>query len=238
MNKRMHCNVPDCNLCSARDASVFSELVNPELESISKAKGSRGYAKGEMIFYADQFPAGLYCINSGKVKVYKVGKDGREQIVRLAKAGDIIGYRSLISGEKYSAYAVPLEDAAICHIPRDTFFTLLTQNHHLSTRVLSLLSHELKSAEDRIVDMAQKPVRERLAETLLLLQETYGMEKDNTTLGVKLTRVDLANIVGTATESVSRLLSKFKEEKIIDMQGRKIKIVDRKALVEAANVED
>ncbi len=232
------CNVPDCTLCSVREDSVFTELPVTELETVSKAKGGRVYTKGETIFHAEQFPIGLFCINSGKVKIFKVGKDGREQIVRLAKPGDIIGYRSLISGDRYTAFAEPLEEAQICHIPRDTFFSLLSTNLNLSTRVLTLLSTELKAAEEKIVDMAHKPVRERLAETLLLLQETYGMEKDNVTLGVKLTRVDLANIVGTATESVSRLLSKFKEEGIIDMQGRKIKIVDRDALIVAANVED
>jgi CRP/FNR family transcriptional regulator len=167
-----------------------------------------------------------------------VGKDGREQIIRLAREGDIIGYRSLLSGGKYAAFAVPLDNAQVCHIPKSTFFSLLSSNFQLSARVMELLSTELKAAEERIVEMAQKPVRERLAETLLLLRETYGVEADNTTLTIKLTRIELANIVGTATESVSRLLSKFKDEKIIDMDGRRIKIIDPIGLADAANLDD
>lgn len=238
MNKKSQCNVPDCDMCAVREKSVFCDLTVPEMQVVSQQKGSRRYFKGDMIFYADQQPGGLFCISTGKVKVYKVGKDGREQIIRLANKGDILGYRALISGGKYSAFAVPIEDAEICHIPKETFFSLLSHNYELSAKVLHLLSDELKIAEEKLVDMAQKPVRERLAETLLLLSETYGLEKDNATLSVKLTRVELANIIGTATESVSRLLSKFKDENIIAMQGRKIKIIDQKALITAANVED
>jgi CRP/FNR family transcriptional regulator len=172
------------------------------------------------------------------VKVYKVGRDGREQIVRLAQAGDVLGYRSLISGERYSAFAVPLEEAQICHISKNTITSMLENDYHLASRVMSLLSNDLRIAEEKLVEMAQKPVRERLAETLLVLRETYGVEEDGKTLNMKLTRIELANIVGTATESVSRLLSKMKDEGIIGMKGRKIIIADHEALVEAANVQD
>lgn len=236
--KRAQCNIPDCDKCDTRGGSVFAELVNVDLDTISANKGCRYYSKGDMVFYADEFPSGLFCIHRGIIKIYKVGKDGKEQIIRLARQGDIIGYRSLLSGDRYTAYAVPLEDAQVCHIPKSTFFSLLASNYPLSSRVMELLSTELKAAEQRIVEMAQKPVRERLAETLLLLRETYGVESDRKTLTIKLTRVELANIVGTATESVSRLLSKFKEEKIIDMDGRKIQIIDPEGLADAANLDD
>ena len=178
------------------------------------------------------------CIQQGRVKIYKVGRDGKEQIVRLAQAGDVLGYRSLISGESYAAFAVPLEEAHICHISKTTINAMLQSNYQLASRVLALLSSDLRAAEEKIVEMAQKPVRERLAETLLVLKETYGLESDNATLNMKLTRIELANMVGTATESVSRMLSKMKDEGIIDMKGRKLMIVDHEGLVRAANVED
>lgn len=235
---RSQCDIPDCDKCAARNNSVFSELVQTELHVISSEKGCRQYSKGEMIFYADDQPSGLFCIHKGIVKLYKVGKDGKEQIIRLAQQGDIIGYRSLLSGEKYSKFATPIADAQICHIPKGAFFSILSTNYNLSSKVMELLSMELKVAEERIMEMAQKPVRERLAETLLLLRETYGVEADRTTLKIKLTRIELANIVGTATESVSRLLSKFKEEKFIDMNGRKLKIIDPAGLAVAANLDD
>ncbi len=232
------CGIPDCTKCVARDSSVFSELVHPDLNVLSSSKSCKQYSKGEMIFYADDRPSGLFCIHKGIVKLYKVGKDGREQIIRLAHEGDIIGYRSLISSERYSKFAVPIADAQICHIPKNTFFALISTNYQLSTRVMDLLSTELKAAEERIMEMAQRSVRERLAETLLLLRETYGVETDSTTLSIKLTRTELANIVGTATESVSRLLSKFKEEQLIDMNGWKLMIIDPEGLAEAARLDD
>jgi CRP/FNR family transcriptional regulator len=141
-------------------------------------------------------------------------------------------------GQHYSKFAVPIADAQICHIPKEAFFSILSTNYQLASQMMGLLSTELKAAEERIMEMAQKPVRERLAETLLLLRQTYGVEADKTTLGIKLTRIELANIVGTATESVSRLLSKFKEEKPIDMNGRKLRIVDPAGLAKAANLDD
>jgi CRP/FNR family transcriptional regulator len=235
---RSQCDIPDCSKCGAHERSVFSDLVTTDLDIVSNNKSCRQYSKGEMIFYADDLPSGLFCIHKGIVKIYKVGKDGKEQIIRLAQEGDIIGYRALLSGERYAKFAVPIADAQICHIPRGAFFSVLSTNYNLSSRVMEFLSAELKAAEERLVEMAQKPVRERLAETLLLLRETYGVESDSTTLSIRLTRIELANIVGTATESVSRLLSKFKDEKLIDMNGRKLKIIDPAGLTEAANLDD
>lgn len=236
--KRTTCPSPSCEVCTSRHASVFEDLSPVELEMVERSTGCRHYAKGEMIFHVDEYPPGLYCVHSGKVKIYKVGKDGREQIVRLARTGDIIGYRSLISGDRYAAYAVPMDEANICLIPKDTFFSLLSSSPNLSTRLLSLLSHDLKIAEERLVEMAQKPVRERVAETLLLLKETYGVEPDEATLSIRLTRAEFATIVGTATESVSRVLSKLQQQKIIGMSGRTISILDSKELALAANIGD
>jgi CRP/FNR family transcriptional regulator len=217
---------------------VFNELSDEEMERINHSKGGNLYRRGQNIFYEGTRPSGLYCINSGKVKIYKIDHTGKEQIVRLAKAGDILGYRSLIGGELYSSFAAPLEDSLICFIPKNVFFSLLHSNSNLSMKVMKLLSQDLKSAENRIANMAQKPVRERLAETLLVLKEFYGLEEDEATLGVALTREDLANVVGTATETVIRLLSEFKQDKIIDLKGRKIKILDPILLVKTANIYD
>lgn len=235
---RSQCDIPDCDKCVARDSSIFSALVPPDLQVISSGKSCRQYTKGEMIFYADDMPSGLFCIHKGIIKVYKVGKDGKEQIIRLAREGDIIGYRALLSGERYSKFAAPITDAQVCHIPKSAFFSVLSTNYHLSSRVMELLSLELRAAEEKIVEMAQKPMRERLAETLLLLRETYGVEGDQTTLNIKLTQIELANMVGTATESISRLLSKFKDEKMIEMKGRRLRIIDPGALAEVANLDD
>ncbi len=232
------CDPNDCGRCNARHASPFAEMHLDDLAVVSTEKGCRLYRKGEMLYYSGDQPSGLYCIHHGNVKIFKMGRDGKEQIVRLAHEGDILGYRSLISGEPYSSFAVPIDDAQICHIPKHVFFNLITTNPNFSKRIMVLLSRELKAAEERIVEIAHKPVRERLAETLLLLHQTYGTEPDHRTLGIKLTRAELANIIGTTSESVSRALSAFREMNIIEMNGRKIGIVDHGALVSEARLDD
>ena len=156
--KKQLCEIPDCNECGARDQSIFSDLNSGELTELSSNKRGRVYNKGEMVFYAGDNPSGLFCIQQGRVKIYKVGRDGKEQIVRLAQAGDVLGYRSLISGESYAAFAVPLEEAHICHISKTTINAMLQSNYQLASRVLALLSSDLRAAEEKIVEMAQKPV--------------------------------------------------------------------------------
>jgi len=229
---------PSCQSCVARLNNVFCTLTDDQAHDMSIDKSSSFYKKGQLIFFEGNRPSGLYCINKGKVKVYQIGTQGKEQIVRLAKEGDILGYRALISGETYNASATAIEDSILCYISRRTFFDLLQENSELSSRVMQILSHDLKSAETRITALAQKPVRERLAETILTLKEFYGVEQDGVTINATLTREDIANIVGTATETAIRLLSEFKNERLIDLVGKKIKIVNRDKLVKAANVYD
>jgi len=189
-----------------------------------------------MIYYSGDIPHGLYCIHKGKVKIYKVGENGREQVVRIVKEGGIFGYRALLNGQPHNDFAAPLDDARICFIPRDVVLDLVARNPQISLNILSILSEELKSAESMIVEMAQKPVRERLAEALLLLRHTFGTEDDGMTLDMKMTREELASIVGTATESAIRGLSDFKNEGLIDLKRQKILILDMARLTEVANV--
>ena len=230
--------IPVCDQCQSRLCSIFGLLSKSQLEDVALNKSGNFYQRGQTIFFQGTRPFGMYCISSGKVKVYKLDAAGREQIVRLARPGDILGYRSLISGEPYSAFAAPLEPAVVCFIPREIFFRLIQQNQQISIRLLQILSRDLKTAENRISDLSHKPVKERLAETLLLLREFYGLRKDDATLDVNLTREDLANIVGTATETVIRFLSEFKDLELIEIHGRRIKIRDLGELVRIANIVD
>jgi len=236
---RKQIEIPDCSSCKARINSVFGELSEDELEYWHSTKGSNFYRKGQVIFYEGNYPSGLYCIHDGKVKLYKIGQEGKEQIIRLAKAGDILGYRALISGDEYIASASTLEDSRVCFIPKDTIFDLFKKNMDFSLYLVKLLSQDLEHVENRMVNLAQKPVRERLAEALLILKETYGMEKGNNTyINIALSREDLANIVGTATETVIRLLAEFKNEKLIATKGKKIEILNLNRLIKVCNISD
>ncbi|MBX2985405.1 MAG: Crp/Fnr family transcriptional regulator [Bacteroidia bacterium] len=229
-------NSKNCAFCGHRSHSIFCNSSGDNINEINDGKVTSEYKKGQFLFYEGAHPHGLFCINNGKVKLSQMGDEGKETIVRLAKSGDIIGYKALLGGNRYTASAIALEDSTICFIPKETFFTVLKKDPNLSFSLLSLLSSELHNAENKIVQLAQKPVRERLAEALLFLRETYGMEADGATLDVQLSREEIANIVGTATESTIRLLSEFKKDGIIDIVGKKIKVLDKDKLVKTANV--
>ncbi|HYF02385.1 MAG TPA: Crp/Fnr family transcriptional regulator [Patescibacteria group bacterium] len=229
---------PACETCTSRHTSIFADLDGGELVRFSFQKGCNLYKSGNTIFNEGSYPSGLYCIHKGKVKIFKNGTEGKEQILRFAKEGDILGYKSLLSDQPFSASAAALDEAVICFIPKKSYFDVLQTNPKLSLKMMQLLTQELKTAETRIVELAQKPVRERLAETILILKETFGFEEDGKTIAISLTREEIANIVGTATESVIRLLSEFKKDGIIDLKGRSISILDNRELVRTANIDD
>lgn len=225
-----------CSLCPSRFYSVFSDLGKDELKTIDENKISLKIKKGETLFEQGSQPRGLYCVKSGKLKVTRVGSEGKEQIVHLAKNGDIMGYRAILGNDVYSCSGIAIEDSQLCFIPKKTFVALVENNAKLAFKMLRLFSEELREAEKDIADISQKSVRERLAQTLILLKGTYGFEKDNSTLNVKITREDIAGIAGTTRETTTRLLQNFKKEKIIDLKGKKIRIVDEQKLFRAANI--
>jgi CRP-like cAMP-binding protein len=169
--------------------------------------------------------SGIYCINSGIVKHFKTGNDGKEQIIRFSKKGDIFGFRAILSGDAACTSTKAIEESMVCFIPAAHFLKLVKENSGFAMSVLKLTCDELGESNKYILDIAQKNVRERLAEILLLLHESFGTN-ENGELDIFLTREELAGIVGTATESVIRLLSEFKKDQIIDLNKRKIKLLD------------
>lgn len=227
---------PRCQTCGSKHMSVFCALSNEQVEEIDNSKGCNFYNKGQVVFHEGNRTNGIYCINKGKVKLFQIGSEGKEQIIRFAKPGDVVGYRALLSEEPLSASATAIEDdTTICFIPREQIFSMIAQNPNFNFKFLKMLSHELGEAAKIITDLAQKPVRERLAETLLILKDTFDMDEEKN-IQVKLSREELANIVGTATESVIRLLSEFKKDKLIAVEGRNIKLLNIPGLTRVANV--
>ncbi len=228
----------ECRFCNKYLSDIFSTATPAHVAEIAEAKQCAVYRKGQVIFQEGAHPYGIYSINTGKVKLSHSGDEGKEQIIRLVKPGDLIGYKALISNEPYTATATVLEDSAVCFIPRDVFLDILQKDTALSLHMMQILTSELRKAEQKITHLAQKPVRERLAETLLTLKETYGLEADDQTINVTLSREEIANLVGTATESAIRLLSEFKKEKVIDLSGKKIRILRLQQLIRMANLQD
>jgi CRP/FNR family transcriptional regulator len=224
--------------CQDRFGSILFKAEKCNLEEIEAAKVCTTYKKGEYVFHEGTYPFGIYCVNTGKIKLSHSGDDGREQIVRLAKPGDIIGYKALLSAERYTASAIALDDSSVCFIPKDLFISVLQKDANLSFEMMRIIASELRKAETKITHLAQKPVRERLAETLLFIKETYGVEGDGLTLNVRLSREEIANLVGTATESAIRLLSEFKKDGLIELQGKKIRLLNQEELTRTANLQD
>jgi CRP/FNR family transcriptional regulator, polysaccharide utilization system transcription regulator len=233
--KQQEIHVPLCDSCSLESGSIFKYLTPDEVEALNFEKDFRQYKRGDILYQEGNRISGFFCVNSGIIKVFKTGFDGKEQIIRFAKKGDIIAYRSVLSNELACTSAKVIEDCAVCFIPSEILISFIKTNPAYALELLKLACHELGEANSFITDIAQKTVRERLAEVLLFLVNDFGLDSDNF-LNISLTREELANIVGTATESVIRLLSEFKSDKLVELNGRKIKILNTRGLEKISNV--
>ncbi|MBU8891176.1 MAG: Crp/Fnr family transcriptional regulator [Bacteroidales bacterium] len=226
--------IPPCDNCLHSYNSIFKHLTPEEHTIVEREKVCNTYKRGSVIYHEGSRTNGFYCINSGIIKIFKTGIEGREQIIAFAKKGGIIGYRSILSNELACSSAKVIEDATLCFVPAETLISLVKTNGNFSMAMMQQTCKELGEANAFLTDIAQKTVRERLAEVLLNLKDTFELNEDNV-LQISLTREELANIVGTATESVIRLLSEFKNDRLIDLNGRKITILDIKALEKISN---
>ena len=226
-----------CPSCLIKALSFFSELDTFDLLNLNNNKICNFYKKGHIVFYEGRIPTGIYCLEQGLVKIYRVGIDGKEQIVRFSTPGSLLGIRSLLSEERYTASAATLEDSVICFINKSFFFHLINKYPKMNVEIVGHLCRKLKEAEDKIISIAQKPVRERLAESLLILNRVYKPNgKSVSKSKILLSREDLANILGTATETVSRLLHELKDENLISIEGRSITLTDIEGLKHTAKI--
>lgn len=220
-----------CELCLSRKFSLFAGLGKQHLCHLSDSKNFITHKKGQTLFYEGTKPLGVFCIYDGIVKVYKTASNGKDQIIRLAKKGDFLGYTSLLGEEAYSNSATIIEDAKICFVPRESFLKVLSEDNDFHKRVTKAICSDLGVMEEKLTDATQKSIRERLAFTLLKLSESYGLDGENSEkIDVMLTREEIAGLVGTATETVIRLLSEFKKDELIAFEGKKIIVLDKKGL--------
>ncbi|OFX87800.1 MAG: Crp/Fnr family transcriptional regulator [Bacteroidetes bacterium GWF2_33_16] len=210
--------------------SVFSVLNSEEKELLKRNSTCTQYKKGDIIYKEGDKPNGLICLSKGKVKIFKEGVGGREQIVRMAKPVGFIGYRALFAEQNYIASAEAIEDCVICTIEKESLHRILKSNAEFSLSIIRSLASELGFSNNRTVTLTQKHIRGRLAESLIFLKDTYGLEEDNSTIKVYLSREDIANLSNMTTSNAIRTLSTFATEKIITLDGRKIRILDIKGL--------
>lgn len=226
-----------CDLCGNKQLSAFKDLTPEQVGKMESHKMCSFFKKGQTMMMEGSRPSGVYCIHRGKVKLYRLGSEGKEQIIRFGKGGDLIGYRSILSGEGLSATVEALDDTHACYIPKSLLFEFIEENPKFSLELMKMACHELGEAGKLITNLAQKSVRERLAEVLMLVRNTFGEDEEGY-LDVSLTREEIANMVGTATESVIRLMSEFKDDGLIELKARKIKILKPQELLKIGHVFD
>jgi CRP-like cAMP-binding protein len=218
-----------CEQCIVREFSSLKALNKEELVRMANCKTSYTIKKGETLFEEGDVTNGIYCIKDGVCKLSKLSANGKEQIVKLVKSGELLGQRSTISEEPANLSAVALEDMEVCFIPKNEIIQFFNQNNQFSMNVMKTICGDLKEADTQMVSMAQKSVKERLAETLIHLEDSFGKNEDGT-LHIQLSREELAGMIGTATESCIRLLSEMNKNGLISLVGKKIAILDKNKL--------
>lgn len=224
-----------CEQCIVREFSSLKALNKEELIKLASCKTSLTIKKGSSIFEEGDIVNGVFCVTTGACKLSKLSANGKDQIIKLVKAGEILGQRSLISDEPANLSAVALEDMEVCFIPKSEVMNMFDNNNKFSMNVMKSICGDLKEASDHVVSIAQKTVRERLAENLVYLEETFGKNEDDS-LRIQLSREELAGMIGTATESCIRLLSDFNKSKLIELRGKKIVIKDLARLKRIADI--
>lgn len=214
---------------------IFSCLTETEYHHLITKQGAQKYQKGQILFKEGMVPTSVCFIHYGKVKKYKIGPAGKEQIIYVANKNELIGYHAVLGGERYPDSAATLEESLITFIPKEDFLHTLQQSPVFAARLLKALSHEYTVLANNLSLSAQGTAAERLATMLILLREKSKTEtSDGEEPCINLARKDLANMAGIAKENVIRLLKEFKTEQIIETEGRKIVVKNITKLVNRA----
>lgn len=225
-----------CNICIESPNSLFKTLDESSKTILRQTSICKTYKKGDRIYEEGNQPFGLLCLITGKAKIVKKGVSGREQIVRMAKPVGFIGYRAFFAEENHIASAEALEDSIVCIMKTELVFGIVRSNSDVAMNVIRALATDLGFSNRRTVTLTQKHIRGRLAEALLVLKDTYGLEEDGQTLKVYLPREDLANLSNMTTSNAIRTLSTFAAEGIVELVGKQIKITNMDALEKTSNL--
>ncbi len=220
-----------CENCIVRKFNALRAMSKEELKAVSDSKISKQVKKGDMIFDEGEKLGGVYCVRSGVSKLSKLSSNGKDQIVKLASKGEVLGQRSVVAEESSNLSAVAVSDMEVCFIPREAVVKTLHKNPDFTYEVLRHMAHDLREADDVIVNMSQKTVKQRIAEALLYLKSNFGEDSEGY-LALVLSREDIANVVGTATESCIRILSEFRKKQWIKTSGKRMAILEERKLKE------
>ncbi|WP_289158177.1 Crp/Fnr family transcriptional regulator [uncultured Muribaculum sp.] len=211
-------------------SDIWSILDGDEKRRIVENFTTHTFKKNQIIYAEDEMPENLWCLLKGKVKLYKDGIGGRQQILRLIRPVQYFGYRAYFAGESYNSTAAAFEPSILGSIPMTIVEDLIQNNIKLAWFFIHELSRNLGGSDTKIVNLTQKHIRGRLAEALIALRDSYGYEDDDATLKIYMAREDLANLSNMTTSNAIRTLSGFVAEKILIVDGRRIKIMNENAL--------
>lgn len=211
-------------------ADMWELLTDKQRTLVANHLEIKRYKKNQVIYFEGETPNQLLCLLEGKVKIYRDGVGGRSQIMRVIKPVEYFGYRAYFAEESFVTAAAAFEASIVCGIPMNIIARLVEENNKLAMFFIRLLAIDLGISDERTVNLTQKHIRGRLAESLLFLKETYGLEEDGATISIFLSREDLANLSNMTTSNAIRTLSNFANEKMIAIDGRKIKLIDEEGL--------
>lgn len=195
-----------------------------QLKKLSENRRTKSFKKREIIFEEEEYPRYLYFIQKGKVKVFKTNEDGKEYIIAVHSTGDFFGYLDLIKDDRYTESATAMEETQLSLIPKEDFFTLLHGNRDVASQLIKMLANNMTETEEQLLNLAYNSVRRRVANALLYLVDKEGKPE------ISILRDDLARIVGTAKESVIRMLTEFREDGYIKIESGVIHITNRSQL--------
>lgn len=217
-------------------AELWAPLTDSQRRFLTENIATRRFKRNEVIYQAGQTPVNLMCLLKGKVKVYKDGIGGRQQIVRTIKPVGFFGYRASFANENYSTSSAAFEPSLVCLIPVSVIKQIVKENNQVAVFFIQQLANLLGHADERTVNLTQKHIRGRLAESLVMLKDKYGVEEDGSTLSIYLSREDLANMSNMTTSNAIRTLSSFATENLIAIDGRKIKIIEDERLRKVSKI--
>ncbi len=225
-----------CSECPSRDQGIFCKLSLVETLEVSATTNTLSFKRGDNLFSQGNQSAGIYCIQSGNIKLTKTGTDGKETIVRIVKKGDVIGHRSLFTSQDFNGTATALDNVVACFIDKSNFLKMIQEKPKISLELINRLSRDMGIAEERSSAFHQKNVRERIAQLILDLGQSHGrtLEDGSTQIELKLTREEMATMIGTANETLIRTISEYRKDGLIDQNGKLIIIKDIKELEKRA----
>ena len=216
--------------------NTWDVLTPDERQYVKNTHSVHFYKKNEVIHCEGDTPTHMMILAVGKVKVYKEGVGSRNKIIRLLKPGEYFGYRAIIANGTYNTNVEAFEASAVYLIRADVFLSILRHNNAFCYRFLEELATDLAASDARTVNLTQKHIRGRLAESILMLKKNYGLEEDGATISIYLSREDLASLSNMTTSNAIRTLSTFVNEHMIAIDGRKLKIIDADKLLKISKM--